>query len=400
VKAVTDTRFIQKLQIRNLLSFGPEAEAIELGPMNVLIGPNTSGKSNLLEVIGLLQATSGGGLVVPMRKGGGTREWLWKGADETPVARIEATVRPLRGAIPLEYRLAFTARQERLVVVSETIDEGASGRPEQVPVYVSEPENGIAWHGDVRDGTRSQARSQITGINAAESVLAQLRGPDEYPEITYLGDSFAEITIYRGWNTGTLGPLRRPQQADLPVEHLLGDAGNLFAVLGDFLGRRGLRQAVEDALRKANPDVTQVSVQSVGGPLQLFMHEAGLSSPISAARLSDGMIRYLCLLTILCHPEPPPLVCIEEPELGLHPDMIHHVAELLKEASQRTQLIVTTHSDLLVSAFTDTPEAVVVCERFPDGTRLRRLEPAKLRTWLRKYELGEVWLSGELGGVR
>jgi len=78
-------------------------------------------------------------------------------------------------------------------------------------------------------------------------------------------------------------------------------------------------------------------------------------------RLSDGTLRYLCLLTILCHPAPPPLICIEEPELGLHPDILPEVAKMLVDAASRTQLIVTTHSDILVDCLSDHPEAIVVC---------------------------------------
>src|ERR1700742_3728706 len=103
--------------------------------------------------------------------------------------------------------------------------------------------------------------------------------------------------------------------------------------------------------------------------MQFLFHEGGLRSPAPAARLSDGTLRYLCLLTILLHPEPPPLICIEEPELGLHPDIIPKVADLLVDASHRTQLIVTTHSEALVSRLSEIPESVVVCERDDRGTR-------------------------------
>jgi len=103
---------------------------------------------------------------------------------------------------------------------------------------------------------------------------------------------------------------------------------------------------------------------------------------------------------ILCHPTPPPLICIEEPEIGLHPDVIHIIADLLVEASQRTQIIVATHSDILVSALSDIPEAVIVCERMRSGTSLSRLDPDQWRVWLEKYSLGDLWRRGDLGGAR
>ena len=105
--------------------------------------------------------------------------------------------------------------------------------------------------------------------------------------------------------------------------------------------------------------------------VQLFFHEGRLREASTfAPRLSDGSLRYLCLLAVLCHPTPPSIICIEEPETGLHPDIISKVADLLVEASQRSQIFVTTHSDVLVDALTDIPDAVVVCEKVDGATQV------------------------------
>ena len=93
-------------------------------------------------------------------------------------------------------------------------------------------------------------------------------------------------------------------------------------------------------------------------------------------------------------------MCIEEPELGLHPDALSIIAELLVEAKAKTQVIVTTHSDILVDALSDTPEDIVICEKHDGATTMRRLESDKLKVWLEKYTLGQLWRSGELGGNR
>lgn len=145
--------------------------------------------------------------------------------------------------------------------------------------------------------------------------------------------------------------------------------------------------------------IDDFDVQIEGGTVQVFFHEGRHTIP--ATRLSDGTLRYLCLLAILCHPNPGPLICIEEPELGLHPDVIPTLAELLKEASQRTQLIVTTHSDILIDALTDDPECILIANRsLQNGTTLERLDEEKLRPWLEKYRLGQLWTRGEIGGTR
>jgi predicted ATPase len=152
------------------------------------------------------------------------------------------------------------------------------------------------------------------------------------------------------------------------------------------------------ALNHLYPDIDDFNVQIEGGAVQLYLEEGSFSIP--ATRLSDGTLRYLSLLAILCHPDPPPLVCIEEPELGLHPDVLTHLADLMIETSQRCQLIVTTHSDILVDALTERPEDVIVCEKHDGMTTLQRLDSRDLSQWLGKYRLGQLWLKGELGGTR
>ena len=141
-----------------------------------------------------------------------------------------------------------------------------------------------------------------------------------------------------------------------------------------------------------------MSTRISGGSVQFYLHESGFGTPIPATRLSDGTIRFVALLATLLSPSPPPLVCIEEPELGLHPDAVALLADLLVEASEKTQLVVTTHSDALVSALTNQPDAIVTCERPGSGTVLRRLDPDRLATWLKDdYGLGDLWRMGELG---
>jgi predicted ATPase len=167
--------------------------------------------------------------------------------------------------------------------------------------------------------------------------------------------------------------------------------------LNDLQVRGRPKDKIVENLKKFNPRAKDYSIKIQDGTVHLFIREEGLEKPISAMRLSDGTLRYLCLLVILCHPEPPPLICIEEPETGLHPDILPTIAELMIEASQRTQLIVTTHSDILVSAFSERPEAVLVCEKDEDGTHFKRLEKDKLKAWLEEYELGDLWLKGEIG---
>src|SRR5262249_52704125 len=140
------------------------------------------------------------------------------------------------------------------------------------------------------------------------------------------------------------------------------DASNLGLMLNRLRSDPPVRRRMLEYLRQFYEDAEEIQTPIVGGLLELRLEEkTGFTTP--ARRLSDGTLRWLSLLAVLLNPSPPPLVCIEEPELGLHPDVIHVLGKLLKEAAQSMQLIVTTHSSALVEEFSDEPESIVVCER-------------------------------------
>src|SRR5579864_8213206 len=111
-----DKRFLRTIKLRNILSFGPDTPELELQSLNVLIGANGAGKSNLIEAISLLQAAPGN-LLEPIQTGGGIAEWLWKGAEKTPTAQIDVTVAYPQGEMPLRHRLEFTMIGQRAGLV-------------------------------------------------------------------------------------------------------------------------------------------------------------------------------------------------------------------------------------------------------------------------------------------
>lgn len=153
-------------------------------------------------------------------------------------------------------------------------------------------------------------------------------------------------------------------------------------------------------MKELYPGFQEIRTLVQGNTVQLFLRESGLRELVPATRLSDGTLRYLALLAVLLHPFPLALVCLEEPELGLHPDAIHELAGMLVDASQRTQLFVTTHSEQLVGALSFHPESIIVCERGEAGSQMRRLDKEQLSHWLQQYTLGELWRMGEIGGTR
>ena len=401
--------FIKKLRLSNLLSFPPNPEqAFELQPLNVLIGPNGAGKSNVIEALELLRATPTD-FATAIRDGGGADEWLWKGEEGEKTATIEIETGKISTGLAtptgrsLRYRLEFTSARHRVEVVDEAIEEAKTLPGYERPYFyyrfdhghpvisiTEQVQNSVA-EGDKR-WTRRLKRDDLA---PDQSVLAQRKDPELYPEITWTGRKFGEIQTFREWTFGRFASLRRPQPADLPDDQLLPNNRNLGLILNQI--ELQTSQRFEEIMGRFFPRFERMVTGIQGGSVQFYLHETGFNSPIASTRLSDGTIRFMALLAILLAPSPPPLVCIEEPELGLHPDAVAMIGELLVEASERMQLIVTTHSDALVSALTSQPESVVLCERPGAGTTLRRLNSEELAEWLNDYALGDLWRMGHLG---
>jgi len=408
---MNDNRFIQTISLRNLLSFGESSEEIELRPLNVLIGPNASGKSNLIEAISILKAAPTD-LAEPFRRDSGIGEWLWKGGNEPPFAEIEVTVTCPYTIMKklLHHRIIFSKEGIcfRLYLEEIRLDSPQEKSGDAETLFYHDEDGNVAplavkKESDAEDGNNNKRMFRMIDnekLESDKSILSQYRDPDRYPELTYLGEKYSSIKLYREFNLGRNAQPRIPQPADLATNFLCEDASNLGHVLNAIEHKPDFYEFLIEKMKLVYESLVKYSVRIEGGAVQIYMHEKGMNEPIPATRLSDGTLRYLCLLAILCHPNPPPLICLEEPELGLHPDIIPEIAKLLVEASKRTQLIVTTHSDILVDALTDTPESVLVCEKEKGSTIIRRLDAESLKEWLEKYTLGELWMKGELGGTR
>lgn len=406
--AMTNT--IRSIALKNFLSFGPMTEPLELRSLNVVIGPNGSGKSNLMEAFELLRSAPSQ-LVAPIREGGGVEEWIWKGGNSQfrPAASMEVLVDYPLYKRSLRYRLAFSAVGQRFEINDEVLENEFCDDPQHhsQPFFYYRFNGGrpllsvskVEDREDRKELPKEPHRElRKEDIDLERSILAQRRDPDHYPELTWLADMLGAMRLYRDWNFGRYTPPRLPQRADGPNRYLEPDAGNLALVLSRFSEDMSVKRLLLDWLQRLYEGIDDFYVSIAGGTVQVFFREWG--RPIPATRLSDGTLRYLCLLAILLNPEVPPFVCIEEPELGLHPDMLPDVAELLRTASNKTQILVTTHSSALVDALSNTPDSIVVAERLEGATTLQRLEKEKLAIWLEKYSLGELWIRGEIGGMR
>lgn len=392
-----DATFMKSIRLDGFLSFAPDSPPVELRPLNVLIGPNGSGKSNLIEAVQLLHATPTA-FAAAIRDGGGVQEWLWKGDKVSRPATIEATIVQPDSGRDLHYSLTFAANGPRTEVIDEVVEEARKGHEDEknARFFYRFQQGRPVLSVMTSRGRREKRVLKREDLKPDESILSQRKGSDVYPEITWLGREFDRIQTFREWSFGRYAAIRQPQPADLSGDLLMPDSRNLGLVLN---GLEHTEAGLEfnSMLGRFLPRFERYSTRIQGGTVQLYLHEAGLKSPVPMNRLSDGTIRFMAILALLLSPSPPPLICIEEPELGLHPDAVSLLAELFVSAATRTQIIVSTHSDVLVSSLTDEANSVIVCEH-RGGTQFERVDTDRLDHWLSQYRLGEIWRIGELGG--
>ena len=411
---------LHRLRVSGLLSFGPKGIDLPMEPLNVLIGPNGSGKSNFLEAMALLQAAPRD-ISEPISRMGGVREWLWKGPEALESFTLEAFIGYPPGGL-IRHSMTLADRNGRPDVIDERLEPSEAHANERAALSYYRPpqdeEAAMEFSKANAEAARLDAeKKRKVGEWSTPRMIARYRPgaidfasdaqPDQsllswaattdYPALWHLKEQYRGIRLYRNWSFGPSAEFRRSQSAHGRADFLDDQGTNLALVLSHFQGQN--KRQLVTALQKLYHGIVDITCPVTGGTVALYLEETD-NRTIPATRLSDGTLRYLCLLAVLLHPEPPPLVVIEEPELGLHPDLLPTISDLLRAASERTQLIVTTHSDVFVDALTEVPASVVVCEKHDGQTQMRRLDKDDLANWLEDYRLGELWTSGELGGNR
>jgi predicted ATPase len=156
-------------------------------------------------------------------------------------------------------------------------------------------------------------------------------------------------------------------------------------------------EAIEDTLRAAFPRFDRLDFPPVAaGTLALAWRDTGFSKPFYMHQLSEGTLRFLWLATLLQSPGLTALTLLDEPEVSLHPELLSLLADMLREASSRTQLVVATHSDRLIRFLQ--PKEIVVMDADEDGmSTLKWADDLDLGAWLQDYSLDELWSNGRLG---
>jgi predicted ATPase len=367
---------------------------VRLGPLSVLIGPNGSGKTNVLNVLRFLATTARFDLAAALDDWRGIEHVQRQAAETGPVRlAVDGLVTPHTGPdAPDSYTLTLT-RHNRVVSREEEFSfERGDGRGRRITVKgatATVAEGGTALF------SRELATEQTTGL----ATLPKLSDDDGGLGIR----SFAELLSTFRVLEPDIAAARRPTRS--LGNSLADDAGNL----ADALAR--LRRRDPDAfgllshdLGMCLPGLGGIEVVPVGGPgraVTVQLIEEGVTQPVELADASFGTVRLLAILTALHEPDPPPLTAIEEVDHGLHPYAMDILVDRMRAASRRTQILAATHSPTLVNRLH--PEEIIVCDR--DKETGASIIPAVSAEAIRaavdesQWRAGELWFAGALHGV-
>ena len=337
---------LKSIGIAGFKSFGSEVE-VPLGPLNVLIGANGSGKSNFLDAFSFVRGFESGELIDYVQRSGGANKLLHFGSQST----IEFTI----------------------TLFFEDDDE--------FQLHYLYAENDTLYPGLATSGKRRHDDPQVSNRLRMNRLLG--------------------LRQYHFHDTSFHSPMKKTAKLH-DNRFLRQDGSNLASFL--YL----LRERHETSYRMIRSTIGQVAPffhdfalePTALNPdtIQLEWRHKNSDAYFDASSLSDGTLRFMALATLLLQPAElrPSIVLLDEPELGLHPYAIAMLAAMLRSASTETQIVVATQSPGLLDHFE--PEDVLVAERVGGETRLNRLEAGPLREWLEDYSLGQLWEKNHFGG--
>src|SRR3954469_23231171 len=334
---------------------------MSLAPVTAVVGADGSGKTNLYRALRLLSSAAEGTLSRMLADEGGMPSVLWAGARKrsatarftTGVALDDLAYELGCGMVPLEngdpFMLDPDMKQERVWALH--------GGTRHV---VAERAAGTAF---VRDAEGARTTFPFELWNG-ESMLAQLAEPHRFPLLSALRSTLVRWRFYHHFRTDAGAPLRQPQ-VGVRTPALAHDGSDLAAALTTIeqIGDRALLHA---SIERAFPGA-KLELLNDQGRFRLRLAMPGLLRALDAAELSDGTLRYLCLIAALLSPRTPPFLALNEPETSLHPDLLPALATLMADAGARGQVIVTTHADELAGALSKVPGALVLRLEKRDG---------------------------------
>jgi predicted ATPase len=358
-----------------------------LRPLTVLIGANGVGKSSFLDALSLLASSAQGGLNAAISRMSGLSAMMTYDRAEAIELGISMDV---PGREPLDYTLRLAPQGVAYEIEREALSQH---RPHyQHPFYHIDSRRTDIKYFEMDQGRLVRPNWEHNPLETSLSQVPKLfREPEEFRR------NLASSTFYHVLDVEQSSPVRLPQAmrpASLPGKNGEDLVSCLFSLRE---ADRDRFEAVEDALHSAFPGFERLDFPPVAaGTLAMTWRDKSFSKPLFMHQVSEGMLRFLWLATLLQSPGLTALTLLDEPEVSLHPELLSLLADLLREASQRTQLVVATHSDRLIR-FLD-PSEVVVMDTAEDGlARLSWADHLDLSEWLKEYTLDELWRNGRIG---
>ncbi len=345
---------------------------LELRPLNVMIGANGAGKSNLVSFFKMLNEMMGERLRHFIATSGRAQSLLHYGPKKTPQITASLVFDVDNGEDTYVLRL-FHAAVDTLIFAEERLEFRQTdwvGGPQVVDLGVGHQETGIK--------------------KAAE---------EDNPVARVFRHLLNNCRVYQFHDTSPEAKVRQYCYVD-EDRWLMPDAGNLAAVLYKLKSSEDSKayHRIVGTIRQIAPYFDDFDLEPRGREITLNWREIGSDQLFGPHQISDGTLRAMALITLLLQPigDLPDLIVIDEPELGLHPFAKNILAALMKKASHHCQLIVATQSAGLLDGFD--PEDIVVVERGESGSMFVRQDAEKLKDWLGEYTLGELWEKNVLGG--
>ncbi len=365
---------LDKLTIKGFKSI-KELVDFELKNLNIFVGGNGAGKSNLISFFKLLRALIDGKLNRYVKDNGGAGDLLFNGRKATKIMEFETRFGP-RG---FRFKLVPTAKD------TCSIEDEAR--------YYKYGHTGSGWWelGDSDDGTSRMV---------AEFV--KKTPDDKYSQPVY--DAISSWQIYHFHDTGPTAGMRHYEIVQ-DNKSLRMDASNIGPFLLKLKQKRRRKYSqsyneILNAVSMVTPFFDDFLLEPRDSGLKeevnLSWTQKGSDYPMQPYHLSDGSIRFICLATALLQPDPPSTIIIDEPELGLHPAAIVVLAELIQVAAKRTQVIVATQSPSLIDQFAI--EDIVIVNREDGASIFKRLKEDDFSAWLESYSVGELWTKNVISG--
>ncbi len=360
------------------------------GDLNVVIGANGTGKSNLLQLLELISISAQGKLGKYIQSLGGMDPIVWDGVSES--IRFVLELKPEGKFEPdcYELKMLRLGTSSSYKIDHEVLSNSYKVKKnlEERPFKFLERFTNKAL---IFDEEENSFTTPEEFVSEEESLLSIASGPFiNNHNIPPFHRELTSIAVYHDLHTNKNAYVRQPAVARLENQ-VDSDGQNLISVMHTlYTGDRDFKKDINSAMKVAFGDDFEELVfpPAADQRIQMRVRWKSLHREQSASELSDGTLRFLFLLTVLASPSAPSVIAIDEPETGLHPSMLPIVAEYATEASRKSQIIFTTHSPQFLDAFTGDRPTTTVAMWENGETTFKTLEDKNFEFWLNEYSLG------------